>query len=224
MKTAGRPRPAVDMPSRIRALPRDDKGRPIPWFVATLPDGRRDFRVVDPRRRIEAIRDGVCWVCGQKLPRAEYTFLLGPMCTLNRITGEPPSHYQCALYAVKVCPFMVRPQMVRRTGGLDGVDLTPPPGVHVDGNPGGIVLWMCRGYKLSRPPIGQAGILITVGDPVGIGWWTQGRPAGREEAAAILRAGYERLLGVAEVDPDPESAIAELRRQMNGAVALLPDS
>lgn len=44
------------MPRPIAALPRNLAGYPIPWFVATLDDGTRDFRVADAERYRDAVR------------------------------------------------------------------------------------------------------------------------------------------------------------------------
>jgi hypothetical protein len=213
---------AVQMPSKIRALPRDRMGRPIPWFVAELAGGIRDFRVADSAKRVSALRDKLCWVCGQNLP-AKVTFALGPMCSINRITAEPPVHLECATYSAQACPFMIRPQMVRRTGGLENIpDLVDAPGIHIDRNPSGILLWTCRQFKLMRPPFGVPGVLVTVGDPVEVTWWTQGRAATAVEADGMLAAGYERLQQECVHDPDPAGARAQLARQYAVARRLLP--
>ena len=209
------------MPSRIRALPRDHLGRPIPWFVADLDDGRRDFRIADPDRRARALRDGLCWVCGQRLPRSQ-VFIIGPMCTINRITAEPPNHNECAEYSSTVCPFILRPQMTRRTSGLPD-NLTPLPGNHVEGNPGGMVLWTTGQWSTFRPRFGMpGGVLVNIGEPTRVRWCTEGRPATRAEAAKLLIAGYARLQEEAGLDPHPPSALEALGRQYARARALLP--
>jgi hypothetical protein len=211
----------VPMPSRIRALPRDQLGRPIPWFVADLEDGGRDFRDAD--RRIRALRDRLCWVCGQRLPR-RFVFVLGPMCALNRITAEPPAHEDCADYSARVCPFMLRPQMVRRTSGIPEGTVAPP-GKHLDRNPGGMLLWTTNDWTTFRPPFGmQTGLLINVGEPMRVSWWREGRAASRVEAEGMLDAGYARLQEEARQDIDPDSAFDLLARQYRRARALLPPS
>ncbi len=215
-------KPAVQMPSQVRALPRDSKGRPIPWFAAELDGGVREFRIADANKRIRALRDQLCWVCGQNLPK-KVTFALGPMCAINRITAEPPVHHACAVYSAQACPFMVRPQMVRRTGGLENIpNLVDAPGVHIDRNPGGMLLWTCYKFKLIRPTFGVPGVLISVGDPVEVSWWTQGRAATGAEVTAMLEAGYQRLGEECRHDPDPQSALAQLTRQYTLARNLIP--
>ncbi len=214
----------VPMPSRIRALPRDELGRPIPWFVAELKDGTRDFRLAASERRYRALRDNLCWVCGQKRPKT-MMFAIGPMCTLNRITAEPAGHVECVVYSAQVCPFMLRPQMQRRTSNLpDEEDLIAPPGLHQDGNPGGIILWTTRDFSTFRvPPPAPPGLLIQIGKPTAVvQWWREGRPATYEEALTLLDAGYARLQEQARLEYQPEAALTQLRRQYASARLLLP--
>jgi hypothetical protein len=69
-----------DLPPRIAKLP-VDRGYPVPWFVAWV-DGKPEFRVMDHRRLVRAIKESRCWVCGQKLG-AIRAYVLGPMCAVN---------------------------------------------------------------------------------------------------------------------------------------------
>ncbi len=198
---------SVPMPSRIRALPRDGSGHPVPWFVDDQPGSRRDYRAATTGKRITAIRDGVCWVCGQLLPTGErtkrqntpvpFTFLMPPMCTVDRVAPDPPAHEQCATYAVRACPFLSRAD--------------------------GMVTWSTTGYRVERPPYGMGGrVLLKLADPLGVTWWVQGRHATRDEAVAQLTAGFTRLREECRYDPDPDGAAAALDRQMRNAARLLP--
>src|SRR5215471_20238556 len=99
------------MPERVAKLPRDEKGRPVPWFVA-WPDGKPDFRCVDAPKIYIAYRDQLCWICGEKLGKF-LAFPIGPMCAVNHIASEPPSHKDCAIYAAMACPFLATPKMHR---------------------------------------------------------------------------------------------------------------
>src|SRR5262245_54991717 len=105
------------LPSRIAGLPIDpERGYPVPWFVAWH-DGKPEFRTADGRKFRQAIRDRLCWVCGQPLGR-HLVFVIGPMCTVNRVTVEPPCHLDCAEFSVRACPFLSKPQMTRRENDL----------------------------------------------------------------------------------------------------------
>lgn len=82
---------AVTMPPRIARLPRNKVGYPIPWFVAHLDDGTRDFRIAGQEQHIRAMRERLCYVCGGPLGGFG-AFTIGPMCAVNRISSEPPAH------------------------------------------------------------------------------------------------------------------------------------
>jgi hypothetical protein len=99
----------------MRHLPIDERGYPVPWFVAWLPDGKPEFRAMDRTKWFRAIREKLCWVCGGKLG-VNVCFVAGPMCGINRTSSEPPSHLECARYSSRNCPFLNNPRMVRRGG------------------------------------------------------------------------------------------------------------
>jgi hypothetical protein len=50
------------MPARMRDLPLDERGYPVPWFVAWV-DGKPEFRAMDRHKFVTAIREKRCWVC-----------------------------------------------------------------------------------------------------------------------------------------------------------------
>ena len=84
----------VSLPMRMRSLSIDERGFPIPWFVA-YKDGKPEFRAMDGEKFVRALRGKLCWVCGQKLG-VTMAFVAGPMCGINRTSAEPPSHRDCA--------------------------------------------------------------------------------------------------------------------------------
>src|SRR5262245_39698608 len=83
-------------PPRIKRLPLDARGYPVPWFVAYV-DGVPDFRIVDTPKIGVAWNKQRCWICGGQLGRY-LAFAIGPMCAVNRVSSEPPSHLECAMY------------------------------------------------------------------------------------------------------------------------------
>src|SRR4051812_23024705 len=97
-----------DAPPGIAALRVDGRGFPVPWFLAWNGRGEPDFRYVHPERAMQAIKRQCCWICGQQLGRMK-AFVIGPMCAVNRVSSEPPSHPLCADFAARVCPFLSRP-------------------------------------------------------------------------------------------------------------------
>ena len=117
--------PESEMPGRIRILRRNKAGYPVPWFVATI-GGQPDFRVIAPGRIQDALRRSLCWVCGVPFLRQEdRAFTIGPMCAVNRVSAEPPSHRDCAVFSARFCPFLSTPQMVRRERHIPGEAVVP---------------------------------------------------------------------------------------------------
>lgn len=136
------------MPERIARLPRDDAGRPIPWFTALI-DNKPDLRVHDAAKFNRAVKEDRCWVCGQRFSNAggrSRSFIVGPISVFTRIAAEPPSHRTCALYSLAACPFLATPGRRRRAARLpEEVGL---PGGSLTENPGVVFVWMCRRFNV----------------------------------------------------------------------------
>jgi hypothetical protein len=195
--------------------PKDDVGHPVPWFVAWI-DGVPDFRVIAAGKIEDAIRFGKCWLCGEPCGTIRW-FVIGPMCVVNRNTAEPGSHRECAEYAIRACPFMTRPNMVRRTTSLPEDRVDPPGMLHH--NPGAAALYAAR-TKGVRPYRAGDGVLFELPEPVAVSWWVHGRPATRTEVDAALAAGLPALEAVAR--EDPPGALEHLAGMVAQAQAWLP--
>jgi hypothetical protein len=187
------------LPERMRNLRIDERGYPVPWFVAWVDDGhggeRPEFRAMDARKWRQAVKLKLCWVCGQQLGRW-LAFPIGPMCAVNRVTAEPPSHRECAEYSIRNCPFLSQPQMVRRTEDLPTA-AEEPAGIGIKRNPGVVCLWITRSYELFD---GRGKPLITIGEPSTVTWWREGRPASRFEVMRSIESGLPILLTAAQTD------------------------
>jgi len=216
------------MPPRIAKLPRDHRGFPVPWFVQWMEhgaparegEGEPDFRVIDSAKFARCIAVPRCWICGEMLGKHR-VFLIGPMCAINRVISEPPSHRACAEFAVKACPFMVQPRM-RRNGKDIPVETVNAAGLHIDRNPGVTCLWETHRYKPFRVDAarGEPGILYRLGDPTRADWWAEGRAATREEVMSAIGRGLPQLVELAELDG--RAAVNELKRYLDRAMQLLP--
>jgi hypothetical protein len=202
-------------PPRIARLPLDERGYPVPWFVGYV-DDKPDFRLIGEGKIGDAIRFERCWLCGQRMGR-NAAFVAGPMCAVNRTSAEPPSHWECADYAVRACPFLTMPKMERREGGLPA-HAKDPAGVMLRRNPGAILIWLSRTWKPFRPPDG--GVLFDIGDPVGVHWFVEGRPATRAEVEASLESGLPALMEMAQ--EEGARAVAELERRIAEVRQLVP--
>jgi hypothetical protein len=223
------------LPGRMAHLPIDARGYVVPWFVQWVsgsdplkpvppgtPGAVPEFRAMDRDKWVRAVRDKRCWVCGEPLGKYR-TFVIGPMCGLNRTTAEPPSHRECATWSARNCPFLSRPQMVRRDNdGLleqmkDGI-----AGEMIERNPGVTLLWTTRRYTLFDDGRGKP--LIEIGDPESVVWLRLGRPATRAEVVEAIDTGLPRLEAACEQEPPDRraGAYAELARRRQTVEALLP--
>ena len=205
----------IPMPDRIRALPVcPTRNVPVPWFVVWI-DGKPEFRVADADKRVLAVTEKLCWVCGQKLG-AFLSFVIGPMCSVNRISSEPPSHRECAEFSVRACPFLSKPHMVRRENNL-------PEDKRHDGrmiarNPGCAAVWTTKSYKVVSD--GAGGWLVQIGDPTDVTWWAEGRTATRDEVLASIDSGLPLLRDTFPVTDT--AALLELGRLATAAMKYLP--
>lgn len=179
--------------------------------------GGYDFRVVDARKFKPAIEDKLCWICGQRL--GQYlAFTIGPMCAINRTISEPPSHRECAEWSIKACPFLTQREDERRETNLpDGI--VPPAGCGLKRQPGAVLLWLTKSYRVMRAP-GGSGILFQIGDPHETHWFREGRAATRAEVLESIESGYPLLREAAE--REGERAVAQLEQQKLKALELLP--
>jgi len=98
----------VVIPERLKDFPLY-KGRYLVHYTVYVdPDGKPDFRVVDEANRMNALTYDLCHLCGQTLDRP-VVFIGGPLCAENLVFMDGPMHEECALYSVKVCPYLANP-------------------------------------------------------------------------------------------------------------------
>lgn len=200
-------------PPRLARRPRDRHGRIVPWFVGYV-DGQPDHRVIREGGILDAVRFRICFQCGVPLG-AHSSFVIGPMCAVNRISAEPPAHRDCAEYAVQACPFLTHPHMRRRENGLPE-DVREPDGIMHRRNPGVSLIWTTRTW--AKQP---GKWLFTFDDPTEVTWWAEGRPATNDEAHTGLVTGLQQLQQEADQDPRPRQAHAHLQRQYERALTHL---
>lgn len=222
------------LPERMQKLPLDHRGYPVPWFVAWTDDGKPLFQVMDSAKLVRAIKQRLCWVCGEPLGRY-FAFVIGPMCAINRISGEPPSHRDCAVFSATACPFLTRPKMVRNEVAIDraeeafGETLRTPEGkmitagMAIERNPGVALVWVTEAYRTMRAPRSDGkgdGILFRIGMPTEALWFAHGRPASLVEVQESIKSGLPVLEEAARLDgPDAE---AQLRAAIASAALYLP--
>jgi hypothetical protein len=182
----------LQLPEKMKRLPIDERGFPVPYFVPWIKgeDGvlKPEFRGMDGERFAICVRLKRCWLCGQPLG-AHQTFVVGPMCGVNRNTAEPPCHHSCATYAAQACPFLTQPRMRRNEKDMPAGDAA---GLMIKRNPGVTLLWTTKGYKLQRSS-GGTGVLFTIGPPEKVEWFAEGRAATRDEIMHSVETGMPLL-------------------------------
>ena len=223
----------ADMPASVRRLKVDQRGYPIPFFVDYLPDGTPEFRAADARKLIRCIREALCWVCGEKLHRSRLgfkstiAFAIGPMCAVNKISAEPPSHPDCAEWSARNCPFLARPHMKRREDELFNAKTAAQEqrGVAILRNPGVTLVWYTDGYHIEPTEKGPLFKVKSLTRPPT--WWAEGRPATRAEVMHSIDTGLPLLMEAAQKEETPElrglAAIA-INKALDAALKLVPAS
>lgn len=202
------------LPARFLSLPIDARGFPVPWFVAFI-DGVPDFRVVRSGGLAMAHNKKLCWLCGQKL--GQYmAFVIGPMCAVNRITSEPPSHLECARFAAIACPFLIKPG-ARRNEKDKPPEAQDPAGIFVTRNPGVTCIWVSKSYSLRKV---HNGILVQLDEPTSVEWYREARAATLAEVTASIETGCPALRDAAT--KDGPKALAHLDSMLVTAGKYLP--
>lgn len=139
-----------------------------PWFVAIV-NGKPDFRIADKDKLRRALEEKLCWICGEHLDVG--VFVTMPSCAVLRLVPEPPSHRECALEAIKTCPYLLGRER-RSDGSLNMHDMK---------NPGASMLWTTKHWKAERG-------LIWIGEPLKVEWFCQGREATRREVKDAIES------------------------------------
>jgi len=194
------------LPTRMASLPVDSRGYVVPWFVDWI-DGKPEFRAMDPNKWIRAVRDKLCWVCGDRLGRW-MTFVAGPMCGINRTSSEPPCHLECARWSARNCPFLNNPEQIRRTDADINNESKCIGGVGLRRNPGVTMLWTTKDYSIFSD--GQGGRLVHMGEPESVEWFASGRAATLAEVTESIETGLPALVSIA--------------RQQEGALKFLEEA
>lgn len=214
------------LPDRMRALPVDRRGYPVPWFVAWMDEsgqgvergiGEPDFRVIDPSAIVQAVRQRLCWICGQRMG-TYLSFLIGPMCAINRTNSEPPSHLECADFGARACPFLANPGHPRRDKNMPP-GWIPAAGMPIPRNPGAVVVWTTTAYRPFHAGDG-GGVLFELGEPVHLRWYREARPATREEVLHSINTGLPILEAAAR--KDGLAGLSHLKRMTANLLRLLP--
>src|SRR6267378_1368837 len=198
------------LPSRMQSLPIDERGYTVPWFVDWI-GVKPEFRAMDPKKWIRAVKEKLCWTCGERLGRW-MVFVAGPMCGINRTSSEPPSHLECARYSARNCPFLNNPEAIRRVDEVIGADMSNAPGFALTRNPGVTMLWITNSFSVFGDGKGKP--LLHMGEPDGgVEWYRAGKIATREEVLESVNSGLPALVAIAQQQDGALKYLDECRQR-----------
>jgi hypothetical protein len=207
------------LPANMAHLPVDKRGYVVPWFVSWI-NGEPEFRIADTKKMRRAVLEHLCWVCGRGIRAAVNVFVIGPMCAINRVSSEPPSHPECARFSALACPFLTMPKMRRREDEVTASATYGIGGVGIRRNPGVALLWFTRGYKIYREPEeAGGGHLFHLDSPTATEWYCEGRQATRAEVMHSIETGLPLLREVAQMQ---NGGTARLEWEIARTYRLLP--
>jgi len=103
----------MTMPPRVAQLP-THRGFPIPWNVVIGKDGAPLFRVNDDRKRLKALQQALCPICGERLGKWKW-FTGGPRSAYdpNGWYYDLPMHHDCCEYSLSTCPYLAARHYLR---------------------------------------------------------------------------------------------------------------
>lgn len=191
------------------------RGFPVPWFVAWI-KGVPEFRAMDHNKLKKAVAKRLCWCCGE--PLGYYaTFVIGPMCSINRVSSEPPNHRECAQWSARNCPFLTSRQLERREDETTE-KMRPAGGFGIKRNPGVTLLWTTDKWKVFGD--GNGGQLIELGEPKDVEWFSHGRKATRAEVIESIESGIHHLENAAR--QEGAAALIDLAAAKKASEQFLP--
>lgn len=114
---------ATPVPKSMRTLERDARGYPIPWIVLRDKTGAPQFTINESRLVSDCLTKRLCAICGKRISGG-FWFVGGSRAFLHERGAflDPPTHMECAEYALRVCPFLAAR---RYDGRIDDHKLKP---------------------------------------------------------------------------------------------------
>jgi hypothetical protein len=109
-----------EIPERMRHLPLDDRGYPIPYFVPIV-NGVPDFRFQDIKKKEACRKYMKCSVCGGRLLTKSFWFIQGPLGLQNSIGSDEAMHEECARFSIQNCPHLLYQKSERRSSEVPGL-------------------------------------------------------------------------------------------------------
>jgi len=103
------------IPKTMRTLAKDHRGYPIPFIVMRDKSGQPQFTINDFFKVRDCHAKRLCAICGKRLNEG-FWFIGGSRCFLHEHGAfvDPPTHYECAEFAMRVCPFLAARKYTKR--------------------------------------------------------------------------------------------------------------
>lgn len=184
------------LPLRMRSLPKDAEGKPIPHLLGLV--ATKFESSLGPDLVLTTLcKQERCWLCGDKL--GQYAAFVGePSTSVTRISRTPPAHHDCAKYAAMTG--LMQPKDAKVT-----------------------LVWVTRHHQLQTT---ANGLLFILGEPEQTFWFSGGRCATREEVQAALEKGAAPLYEIARRGGDAalsglDLQLARARRQFPQDVVVI---
>ena len=179
----------IRVPANLTERPRYN-GYIVPFFVAWYvgdhqvnenePGARPSFPTTDFGRMNTCRKFNRCWICGQKMG-AFKAFVFGPASAIAGASYEPPSHRDCARYAVQACPFLTDENAKHVLERNENYKLKQGEGVLPEVspyNPGLAVIYIVRNYQFRMQDRARGiGVFELPSKPESIEFWREGHKA-----------------------------------------------
>lgn len=155
---------------------------PIPYFVWISPEGKPDFRMVDPGKAFRVANDERCWICGRNEEPPKF-FIVGPISAANHYTPEGPMHRACAEFSLQACPFLNGSKPFYRPGGFP-VGSRNTTAAMPTGRQPVFALVRCAQFKVERPAPREWAYRL--GAYYDLRWFRDGQEISEDEAQRLV--------------------------------------
>lgn len=147
------------------------QGYPVPYVTLVRPDGTPDFKITDEAKRIRALRERRCALCGEPL---EYriAFIGGESLVNLREFYDAGMHEDCARYAARACPFLALTDSQYASPQDVGPEVTITHHVADRKRPARMALVVTRAYDVVRRSLSarESVLVARIAKPIAIDW------------------------------------------------------
>lgn len=193
----------VELPKRMRKLPKDKRGYPVPVIVLRDKNKQPHFTINDHHKSSKAAIKQLCSICGDPLKK-DIWFIGGPICFTHYAGAflDPPVHHDCGEYALKVCPYLGAPNYAKL---LDAKTLKPEAVPDMlalvkhetiaDTRPELFMFGRCERFRINRSGLGQFTMSV-IGQWADIEAWRHGRRLEHHEVDELIALDSRRHEGL----------------------------